>query len=245
MISARVERWRLRGRLVHRAWRYRLRTEAAEVAFLRAHVSTGQVAVDVGAHRGALTYWMLTAVGRTGRVVAVEPIPELAAYLRRLGTEGGFDRLRVVESALSSASGTTTLHVPSAGYTGTASVVAQADGHTPVSVDMTTLDALCAHQDARPVGFIKCDVEGHELDVLVGAERVLREDRPVLLVESVDDRPTAGQTGRVFDHLRGLRYDGWFFEHGRRRSIDHFRAGVHQAAPEGAWHVNFGFVPRP
>ena len=105
------------------------------MAFLRAHVSAGQVAVDVGAHRGALTYWMLTAAGRTGRVVAVEPIPELAAYLRRLGTEGGFDRLCVVEAALSSASGTTTLHVPSAGYTGTASVVAQADGHTPVSVD--------------------------------------------------------------------------------------------------------------
>ena len=78
---------------------------------------------------------------------------------------------------------------------------------------------MCAHPDARPAGFIKCDVEGHELDVLVGAERVLREDRPVLLVESVDDRPTAGQTGRVFDHLRGLGYDGWFFEHGRRRSI--------------------------
>ena len=134
------------------------------------------------------------------------------------------------------------LHVPSAGYLGTATVVPQDAGHTPVPVTVTTLDALCVEPAVRPVGFIKCDVEGHELEVLRGADQVLREDRPALLVESVDDRPAAGQTARVFDHLRGLGYTGCFFVDGRPRSIDGFRADRDQAAPETAWRVNFGFL---
>ncbi len=37
---------------------------------------------------------------------------------------------------------------------------------------------------SQPPGFIKVDVEGSELDVLIGAERILRETRPALVVET-------------------------------------------------------------
>ena len=237
-----TERLWQHARLVHRAWRYRLRTEPAEVAFMRRHLGRGQTAIDAGAHRGAFTYWMLRAVGEEGRVVAVEPIPQLAADLRRLAAGSNAGRLRVVEAVLSSAAGTVTLHVPAAGYLGTATVVVQAAGHTPLPVTATTLDALCADSEQHPVGFIKCDVEGHELEVLRGAERVLRVDRPALLVEAVDDRPAAGQTARVFDYLRGLGYRGWFFVGRRPRPVEEFRADRDQAAPGAAWRVNFGFL---
>lgn len=210
---------------------------------MRRHLARGQTVVDVGAHRGAFTYWMLRAVGPGGRVVAVEPIPWLAADLRCLAGGANAGRLRVVEAVLSSAAGTATLHIPDAGGLGTATVLARTAGHTPLPVAATTLDALCGGPARRPVGFVKCDVEGHELEVLRGAERVLREDRPALLVEAVDDRPAAGQTGRVFDYLRGLGYRGWFFVDGRTRPIEEFRADRDQAMPGVAWCVNFGFLP--
>jgi hypothetical protein len=35
-----------------------------------------------------------------------------------------------------------------------------------------------------PVGFIKIDIEAHELPVLEGAAEILNRDRPVLLIES-------------------------------------------------------------
>ena len=74
----------LRTRLLHRAWRYRLRIERPEILFLLEHLAPGQTAVDVGAHKGAFTYWMDRLVGPTGHVLAFEPIPELAAYLGRV-----------------------------------------------------------------------------------------------------------------------------------------------------------------
>ena len=46
-------------------------------------------------------------------------------------------------------------------------------------VDVKTLDASIAH----PVDFIKIDVEGSELLVFQGAERILVNDRPSILVE--------------------------------------------------------------
>jgi len=40
----------------------------------------------------------------------------------------------------------------------------------------------------RPIRFIKCDVQDHELRVLQGGERVLQEDRPTLLLECMPNR---------------------------------------------------------
>ena len=45
---------------------------------------------------------------------------------------------------------------------------------------VVALDALALR---RPVRFIKMDVEGAEPQVVRGAERLLREDRPVILSE--------------------------------------------------------------
>jgi FkbM family methyltransferase len=47
-------------------------------------VRPGMVAVDVGANVGVHTLWLARAVGRDGRVHALEPEPELpAAHARR------------------------------------------------------------------------------------------------------------------------------------------------------------------
>ena len=229
--------------LIHRAWRYRLKVEPNEVAFLRRHLKRGNRAVDIGAHRGALTYWMLKAVGPAGAVVAVEPIPGLADDLRLLGWGSFSTRLTVVEAALSNSSGHNTLFVPSDGYLGTATFVPQRVSHDRVSVTTTTLDELSGREPFQSIHFIKCDVEGHELEVLRGAESVLRHDRPVLLVESVDCRPAPGQTTRVSDYLQRLGYTGYFFMNGRTQPLADFRVDRHQIGPGTSWCVNFGFVP--
>ncbi|HEX7095394.1 MAG TPA: FkbM family methyltransferase, partial [Acidimicrobiales bacterium] len=59
------------------------------------------------------------------------------------------------------------------------------------------------------VGFVKVDVEGHELAVLRGAERLLRRDRPTLLVEC-EERHHPGATAALRAYLEGLGYEGLF-----------------------------------
>ena len=47
---------------------------------------------------------------------------------------------------------------------------------------MTTLDQFCEDEGIEKVGFIKCDVEGHEIVVFSGGEKLLRFRHPTILL---------------------------------------------------------------
>lgn len=97
------------------------------------------------------------------------------------------------------------------------------------------------------VGFIKIDVEGYELPELGGATRILEQDRPILLVESVRLlNPEAPEN--VFRFLGKRGYGGVFLFGERMTGIRAFDPSVHQRTrPDGglvepyAW--NFIFLP--
>jgi hypothetical protein len=78
-----------------------------------------------------------------------------------------------------------------------------------VRVPLEPLDRLLS-QDLSRLTFVKCDVEGHELAVLRGAERILREAHPALLVE-IEQRHQGDGAGieRTFDHVLARGYVGY------------------------------------
>jgi hypothetical protein len=85
--------------------------------------------------------------------------------------------------------------------------------------------------DLHDVGFIKLDVEGHEAAVLRGAERVLRESQPDLLIEAAEhNRP--GALAAVAAVLAPLGYQGVFLYRGILLDVEVFDPAVHQ--PPGA-----------
>lgn len=235
----------LRARLLHRAWRYRLRVERPEILFMLRQLAPGQTAFDVGAHKGAFTYWMQQAVGPAGRVVAFEPIPQLARYLGQLQRTLGWQNTEVRATALSNECGRRTLHVPESGHLGPTTFTSSPDSRgATIDVSVDTLDQVCRDRSLRPVHFIKCDVEGHELEVFQGAERTLREDRPVLLFECADFFHEEGQIRRVLPYLRTLGYRGHFFYRGELRPVEEFCVELHQVDPTAPdWCVNFAFMP--
>lgn len=194
-----------------------------ELADLLSLVPPGSVAVDVGANAGMVT-WLLSR--RAGRVVAVEPNPALAAKLRR---DFAGEAVEVAECALSDAAGEGTLLVPSADgveLDGRASLEADANGGLdvrPVEVPVRTLDGL----GLRDVGFVKIDVEGHEMSVLRGAERLLAEQAPSLLVEA-EEKFGEGLAAAVVGHLRDRGYDGVFLWEGAYRDAAGFEPALHQ-----------------
>ena len=233
---------------IHRGWRYRLRVERPEVCFVLKYLKPGQTAVDIGAHRGAFTYWMAKRVGRQGRVLAFEPLPAMAEYLRHIQQVFPLPQLTVEEAALCHQSGRRMLHVPRDDYLGMTSFTpsAQPKGHIQMEVTTFTLDEYVRHASARPVDFIKCDVEGHELEVLQGANNVLREDQPILLLECEDHRNGGGQLERVTRYLSRFDYECFALYSHRIRPLGqcaeemkkgNLRVGI------DAWR-DFGFLPK-
>jgi len=244
---ARWAHWNLGCRVLYRAWRYRWKIERREIRFLRRTIRPGQTVVDVGAHKGAWTYWMHRSVGRSGHVIAFEPQAELADYLVRVSRALKMDEVNVVSCALSSRSGTTTLVRPVGRPWPSAAITShKGQNEEIVSVKANTLDDFFIEHPRRPVGFIKCDVEGHEYDVFRGGARILREDRPTLLFECERRHHRQRRIDHIFRLLEGLGYKGYFFAGPRgvlRPLCDLCEAQLNN--PESKRYTrNFVFLPR-
>ena len=83
--------------------RYRLHTEKLKIKTLMQLDLDGAAALDIGANKGIYCFWMLRAVGRSGRVVAFEPQPEMAEAIRQKQARFDWANLEIV--ALSDAEG--------------------------------------------------------------------------------------------------------------------------------------------
>jgi FkbM family methyltransferase len=146
----------------------------------------GDLAFDIGAHVGSRSACF---AGLGARVVAVEPQPDFAAWLRRHFR--GDPRITVIEAALGAAPGRAQIHLSSATPTvatlspGWIEAVRQVSSFARVSwersveVPVTTLDALIARHGLPR--FCKIDVEGYEASILRG----LSQPIPLLTFEYV------------------------------------------------------------
>ena len=113
------------------------------------------------------------------------------------------------------------------------------EGWESLSVEVTTLDL--ALNDAGAVALIKCDVEGHELDMFKGAEAVLTQDHPLLLFECEARHNPDRAVTEVFDYLQDLGYRGSFFWHGELLDVRLFDLATHQTLGRAPYANNFVF----
>jgi FkbM family methyltransferase len=182
-----------------------LREEIAVEAVLTAVLRDDATYVDVGTNRGQLLRVALRAAP-AGRHVAFEPIPELAAELRR-----EFPQIDSRQLAVSAQAGTAEFcHFKTMdGWSGLRRSPEVSDERgTPeyIEVQVSTLDAELT--DASP-RVIKIDVEGAELEVVQGAGELLARAKPFVIFEHVPSAsalygsPPAG----VWEALRALGYE--------------------------------------
>jgi FkbM family methyltransferase len=144
-------------------------------------VDPGELAIDVGANVGQMTSVLAAGIGGGGRVIAFEPHPELfrelAANVARWNSAPDTGAIQLRQVALSSTTGVAELGMGDdfAWNAGTASIAPGAgELIASVEVPVRRLDDEIASAE---VGVMKLDVEGHELEVLQGAKRLLAERR--------------------------------------------------------------------
>jgi FkbM family methyltransferase len=204
---------------------------------MRAALGPGDDAVDVGAHEADVTR-QITESAPGGRVLAIEPLPHLAAKLRAAALPG----VILEECALTDGEPGEVefLHVKNnPGYSG----LRERDyPDTPdferLTVQTRRLDDLVAQHGLAP-RFIKIDVEGAELLVLRGAQLTIEAHRPVIVIEHGSAAEGYGETPATFYELAtdlGLRI--FNFDGDPAYSRDDF---VDAVGPEG----HFNFLLRP
>ena len=153
--------------------------EIDEAMLFRAHLHEGMTVVDVGAHVGYYTLLAARAVGRAGRVVAVEPHPFNAELLRANVARNKLRNVQVVEAAAWCDAGELELRSSPELNTGDHRIVRAGDGDTR-KVPAVTVDQVLG--DA-PVHVVKIDAQGTDQLVIDGMARALARCRPVIFVE--------------------------------------------------------------
>jgi FkbM family methyltransferase len=178
------------------------RYDRQTVKIIQRVLGGGGLAVDVGANVGDI----LKEICATSPNVshhAVEPIPSLAADLRKR-----FPRCHVHECAVAEKPGRATFHI--ANIAAYSSLEARSDQYlnrigyqnatfTDLDVRIETLDELIP--TTQRVSLLKIDVESAEYRVLLGAQKLLARDKPVVIFEGGIDIADRQKAAREFFDL--------------------------------------------
>jgi FkbM family methyltransferase len=238
--------WRRKYRILQR-----LGESNPEIQLVRSLCDPNRVSLDIGAAVGEFTIAMLAS---SRSVIAFEPLPTQARALAAMFDAVGA-AVQIETAALSDQPGVTVMRVlasdPGRSTIESANALIDADSSPVQTVDVQIkrLDDLGLDN----VGFIKIDVEGHELAVLRGGADTLRRNQPTLLIEA-EERHHPGAVAAITEFLAGLGYTGYFDIGGIRRPITEFDSAEHQdpaniAGWKDGWAIrgvyinNFLFVP--
>ncbi len=162
--------------------------------------------VDVGALHGLFS--LAFVHGRPeARAVAVEPEPSacevIAAHLR----SNGIANVALAKVAVGAEAGAIPMVLRGPHLEAVSEPESRSSPAEVLAIASTTVDDLCRELDLH-ADIMKIDVEGYELHVLRGSERVLREDRPDIMLELHPEQIArlGGSVGDLVGYLADLGY---------------------------------------
>jgi FkbM family methyltransferase len=196
-----------------------------------------KTSIDVGASEGIYTVHI---IDRSRDCLAFEPRPTQASALREMVRCLALP-VEVEAVALSDMEGEAKLRI-----------LERDEGRSTIERDnsLAAADSSVTHELLVPtrrlddyhldaVGFLKIDVEGHELAVLQGASATIGRSLPLMLIE-IEERHKPEAVGDVSEFLHHLDYEGYFILGGKIVAINQFDLTRHQDARNiGGWETNW------
>ncbi len=161
-------------------------TEKPLLDWFAANVRAGETWLDIGAHYGYTAIALSHFVGAQGRVFAFEPMLTSAGCVAETRRLNHLSQLTIVPLALGDAQGLVLEHLPVVrGMADSTLQLQEPSAAWHEALLVTGLDelwrTLCAGN--VQVHGVKIDVQGMELQVLRGMQKVLQTQTPKLVVE--------------------------------------------------------------
>ncbi len=157
--------------------------EAMELEELRKVIKPGARIVDVGANTGNHTIFFAGPM-KAAMVTPFEPMPDAASALRAAVSRNGLSNVDLSQLGVGVAdcAGRAKLIFSVQGGLGATSLASDAHGE----IGVATLDSMIS----GPIDFVKIDVEGMEMRVLAGAERLIKQWKPLIFIEIANANTT-------------------------------------------------------
>ena len=158
----------------------------ADIQFLKEIVQFGDRVVDVGANIGLYTKHLSQLTGPAGKVFSFEPISQNLVVLKSVIKKLHLPNIHLFHGAVSAKVGLGEVVVPETGtFEGFYLARFAKDGDKGIheTVEVFSLDDLLDKGMLLDIDFIKCDVEGAEMEVLTGSDNLIKQFHPCWLIE--------------------------------------------------------------
>lgn len=155
----------------------------------------GECAIDIGANLGVHTVSMLDGVSTSGYVIAFEPQKKISKCLRNTLKDINKNNNNVKNFTISNnlvsnknssskfmINGTGRSRIPIKGKKYNNKVWTENKKKT-ITLDKFISKDSGYNEKQLPICLIKIDVEGHEFEVLEGAQKTINENRPIIYIE--------------------------------------------------------------
>lgn len=187
-----------------------LRSSELDWSILEKFVDDGATVVDIGSNIGRYTFQMSKIVGKSGKVISIEPNIYSFAILTCLAAWSKRENITLLNICISSNNylinflRDTSSPATAIFSTDTRSriIPARAKNNTINKQVAVTLDSII---ESIPIKFIKIDVEGHEYEVLQGSIQTIKRWKPILLIENNNSED-------ISDLLKEYGYTGFLYD---------------------------------
>lgn len=182
-----------------------------ELIWIKNFMKPDSVMLDVGANNGSFLYQLEDRL-LPENIYAFEPNEKLYRRLRRI-----FPKIKSYCVALSDQNGMAAFKIPvikgkNYDTRGTLQIEYREENeeqHILHQVKMSTLDDWQKAENATNISFIKIDVEGNEMKTLRGAQKVIAEFHPVLMVE-MEQRHHSEPVWELIQQIEKWDYTSYF-----------------------------------
>ncbi len=204
----------LRGMYIYQSFRHGIKKiiglyEPEVTNIIVALSKEARVCIDVGCHVGYISLAMLKGMGKNGRIVCVDPIQEDIDLVNKTLKKNKASNFTTLAIGLGDENKKMTAGV----YTDSgmarfsdSKFTNDVTPHTSDTFEIKTMDSVCKELNITYVDLIKIDVEGYEYKVLKGAENLLKNSKPKLLIE-LHGKPTGEEVVKYLEDLNYLITD--------------------------------------
>lgn len=147
------------------------------------YISEGDTVFDIGSNIGYFSLLASKFVGQQGKVFAFEADPENFAVLQENINQNGLSNTQTINQAVSDTSGEVVFASFDYSLVGHIANSLTPSDATLFTVPSISLDDFVYYQRCPVPQFIKIDVEGAEDKVILGAQRLIAEHKPVIVAE--------------------------------------------------------------
>jgi len=171
--------------------------EAFETSIFLQYLKPGDVVLDLGAHIGYYTLLAARAVGNIGKVYAFEPDPRSFRLLTKNVIENGYNNVILVNKAVTAKNENIRLYIH-AKNTGDHRAYDSHDNRKSIPIQAIALDDFLKRE--QTVDLIKMDIQGSEIDALLGARHILKNNKGVIILTELSP------IGFQLNHSSSMKY---------------------------------------